>query len=24
MLRHGIEDLRLFFDGDLRFLAQFP
>ncbi|HZE59929.1 MAG TPA: phenylalanine--tRNA ligase subunit alpha [Burkholderiales bacterium] len=23
MLRHGIEDLRLFFDGDLRFLAQF-
>ena len=24
MLRHGIDDLRLFFDGDLRFLAQFP
>jgi phenylalanyl-tRNA synthetase alpha chain len=24
MLRHGIEDLRLFFDGDLRFLEQFP
>jgi len=24
MLRHGIEDLRLFLDGDLRFLAQFP
>jgi phenylalanyl-tRNA synthetase alpha chain len=24
MLRHGIEDLRLFFDGDLRFLSQFP
>jgi phenylalanyl-tRNA synthetase alpha chain len=24
MLRYGIEDLRLFFDGDLRFLAQFP
>jgi phenylalanyl-tRNA synthetase alpha chain len=24
MLRHGVEDLRLFFDGDLRFLAQFP
>ena len=23
MLRYGIEDLRLFFDGDLRFLAQF-
>ena len=23
MLRHGIDDLRLFFDGDLRFLAQF-
>jgi phenylalanyl-tRNA synthetase alpha chain len=23
MLRHGIEDLRLFFDGDLRFLRQF-
>jgi len=23
MLRHGIEDLRLFFDGDLRFLSQF-
>jgi phenylalanyl-tRNA synthetase alpha chain len=24
MLRYGIDDLRLFFDGDLRFLAQFP
>jgi phenylalanyl-tRNA synthetase alpha chain len=24
MLRYGIEDLRLFFDGDVRFLAQFP
>ena len=24
MLRHGIDDLRLFFDGDLRFLEQFP
>jgi len=23
MLRHGISDLRLFFDGDLRFLRQF-
>jgi len=23
MLRHGIDDLRLFFDGDLRFLEQF-
>ena len=23
MLRHGISDLRLFFDGDLRFLSQF-
>ncbi|HXL74820.1 MAG TPA: phenylalanine--tRNA ligase subunit alpha, partial [Burkholderiales bacterium] len=23
MLRHGIDDLRLFFDGDLRFLGQF-
>jgi phenylalanyl-tRNA synthetase alpha chain len=23
MLRYGIEDLRLFFDGDLRFLSQF-
>jgi phenylalanyl-tRNA synthetase alpha chain len=23
MLRYGIEDLRLFFEGDLRFLAQF-
>jgi len=23
MLRYGIEDLRLFFDGDLRFLEQF-
>ncbi|HZM36070.1 MAG TPA: phenylalanine--tRNA ligase subunit alpha [Burkholderiales bacterium] len=24
MLRYGIDDLRLFFDGDLRFLEQFP
>jgi phenylalanyl-tRNA synthetase alpha chain len=24
MLRYSIPDLRLFFDGDLRFLAQFP
>ena len=24
MLRYGIDDLRLFFDGDLRFLRQFP
>jgi phenylalanyl-tRNA synthetase alpha chain len=23
MLRHGIHDLRLFMDGDLRFLGQF-
>ena len=23
MLRYGVNDLRLFFDGDLRFLAQF-
>ena len=23
MLRHGVDDLRLFFDGDLRFLEQF-
>jgi phenylalanyl-tRNA synthetase alpha subunit len=23
MLRYGIDDLRLFFDGDLRFLEQF-
>ncbi|TMI17650.1 MAG: phenylalanine--tRNA ligase subunit alpha, partial [Betaproteobacteria bacterium] len=23
MLRHSIDDLRLFFDGDLRFLEQF-
>jgi phenylalanyl-tRNA synthetase alpha chain len=23
MLRYGISDLRLFFDGDLRFLSQF-
>lgn len=23
MLRHGVNDLRLFFDGDLRFLSQF-
>ncbi|HTY04228.1 MAG TPA: phenylalanine--tRNA ligase subunit alpha [Rhodocyclaceae bacterium] len=24
MLRYGINDLRLFFEGDLRFLSQFP
>ena len=24
MLRYGIDDMRLFFEGDLRFLAQFP
>jgi phenylalanyl-tRNA synthetase alpha subunit len=23
MLRYGVDDLRLFFDGDLRFLQQF-
>jgi phenylalanyl-tRNA synthetase alpha chain len=23
MLRYGVNDLRLFFDGDLRFLSQF-
>jgi len=23
MLRYGINDLRLFFDGDMRFLRQF-
>ena len=23
MLRYGIDDMRLFFDGDLRFLKQF-
>ncbi len=23
MLRYGVDDLRLFFDGDLRFLKQF-
>mgnify|MGYP003348350058 CR=1 FL=1 len=23
MLRYGIDDLRLFFDGDLKFLRQF-
>jgi phenylalanyl-tRNA synthetase alpha chain len=23
MLRYGMDDLRLFYDGDLRFLAQF-
>ncbi|MDY4162319.1 MAG: hypothetical protein SOX97_01910, partial [Sutterella sp.] len=23
MLRYGIDDLRLFFEGDLRFLRQF-
>jgi len=23
MLRHGISDLRLFYDNDLRFLRQF-
>jgi len=24
MLRYGINDLRLFFENDLRFLRQFP
>ena len=24
MLRHGIDDIRLFYENDLRFLAQFP
>ena len=24
MLRYGIEDIRLFFENDQRFLAQFP
>jgi len=23
MLRYGVDDLRLFFDGDVRFLSQF-
>jgi len=23
MVRHGIPDIRLFFEGDVRFLAQF-
>jgi phenylalanyl-tRNA synthetase alpha chain len=23
MLRYGVNDLRLFFDGDVRFLSQF-
>jgi len=23
MLRYGVSDLRLFFEGDLRFLSQF-
>jgi phenylalanyl-tRNA synthetase alpha chain len=23
MLRYGVDDLRLFFDGDIRFLSQF-
>jgi phenylalanyl-tRNA synthetase alpha chain len=23
MLRYGVNDLRMFFDGDLRFLSQF-
>jgi len=23
MLRYGVNDLRLFFDGDMRFLSQF-
>jgi phenylalanyl-tRNA synthetase alpha chain len=23
MLRYGVDDLRLFFDGDIRFLRQF-
>jgi len=24
MLRYGIDDLRLFFENDIRFLSQFP
>ena len=24
MLRYGVNDMRLFFDNDLRFLEQFP
>ena len=24
MLRYGLDDLRLFYDNDLRFLGQFP
>jgi phenylalanyl-tRNA synthetase alpha chain len=24
MLRYGVDDLRLFFENDLRFLKQFP
>jgi phenylalanyl-tRNA synthetase alpha subunit len=24
MIRHGIDDIRLFYEGDLRFLEQFP
>jgi phenylalanyl-tRNA synthetase alpha chain len=24
MLRYGVDDLRLFYENDLRFLAQFP
>jgi len=24
MLRYGIDDIRLFFENDLRFLQQFP
>ena len=23
MLRYGVDDMRLFFDGDMRFLSQF-
>jgi phenylalanyl-tRNA synthetase alpha subunit len=24
MVRHGIDDIRLFYENDLRFLEQFP
>jgi phenylalanyl-tRNA synthetase alpha chain len=24
MMRHGVDDIRLFYGGDLRFLEQFP
>jgi phenylalanyl-tRNA synthetase alpha chain len=24
MLKHGIDDIRLFYENDLRFLSQFP